>query len=273
MDENGTDSKTRERHKNIHKALPQNPLMAETQETHTANVSFLVGKFGKEIPVVDSFIFYPKDKDRVRFTCKTRGCNVTMTMIEGMRGPICGRVGGKHNHPNHERAIENIVHIHRLREECKDVRNKYIQTKTVVSSVRNESRTCRRKSTDYRLARRVRMHGQHPVNSEDIVVTPTLAKNSIFIGDDMSIIVLAREWGIRLLRNAERVCVDGTFRSAPVTHFQMLSFHVLCKNGSSFPVVHALLKDKCFASYAKVLDEIQRYATGLNLGPCLVGRH
>ena len=111
------------------------------------------------------------------------------------------------------------------------------------------------------------MHGQHPVNSEDIVVTPTLANNSIFIGDDRSIIVLAREWGIRLLCNAERVCVDGTFRSAPVTHFQLLSFHVLCKNGQSFPVVHALLKDKRFATYVKTLDEIQRYAAGLHLGP------
>ena len=111
------------------------------------------------------------------------------------------------------------------------------------------------------------MRGQHPVNAEDIVVTQTLANNSIFISDDRSVIVLAREWGIKLLCNAERVCVDGTFRGAPITHFQMLSFHVLCKNGSSFPVVHALLKDKCFASYVKVLDEIQRYATGLDLGP------
>ena len=152
-------------------------------------------------------------------------------------------------------------------EECHDVRNKYIQTKTVVSSVRNETRTCRRKSTDYRLARRIRMNGQHPSRAEDIVVTPTLADNSIFISDDRSVIVLAREWGIRLLCNAERVCVDGTFRSAPVTHFQLLSFHVLCKNGQSFPVVHALLKDKRVATYVKTLDEIQRYATGLNLGP------
>ena len=88
----------------------------------------------------------------------------------------------------------------------------------------------------------------------------------MFISDDRSVIVLAREWGIRLLCNAERVCVDGTFRSAPVTHFQMLSFHVLCKNGSSFPVVRALLRDKRFASYVKVLDEIQRHASGLHLG-------
>ena len=130
-----------------------------------------------------------------------------------------------------------------------------------------QTRTRRRKSADYRLARRVRMQGQHPVNAEDIIATSTLANGSMFIDEDRSVIVLAREWGIGLLCNAERVCIDGTFRSAPVTHFQMLSFHVLCKNGSSFPVVHALLRDKRFASYAKVLDEIQRHATGLDIGP------
>ena len=72
--------------------------------------------------------------------------------------------------------------------------NKYFQTKTVVSSVHNETRTCRRKSTDYILARRMRMQGQHPVNAEDIIVTQTLANDSIFINEDRSVIVLAREW-------------------------------------------------------------------------------
>ena len=62
--------------------------MAETQEIHTANVSFLVGKFEKEIPVVDSFIFYPKDKDMVRFTCKTRGCTATMTIVGDGKAPL-----------------------------------------------------------------------------------------------------------------------------------------------------------------------------------------
>ena len=98
-----------------------------------------------------------------------------------------------------------------------------------------QTRTRRRKSADYRLARRVRMQGQHPVNAEDIIATSTLANGSMFIDEDRSVIVLAREWGIGLLCNAERVCIDGTFRSALVTHFQMLSFHVLCKNRSSLP--------------------------------------
>ena len=39
--------------------------MDETREMNIVKVSFLVGKIGKKIPVVDSFVFYPKDRDRV----------------------------------------------------------------------------------------------------------------------------------------------------------------------------------------------------------------
>ena len=119
----------------------------------------------------------------------------------------------------------------------------------------------------------MKMRGQHPVNAEDIVVTPTLANDDISINENRSVIVLALELGIMLLCDAERVCINGTFRSTPVTHFQMLSFHVLCKSWSSFPVVHALLGDKRFASQSKVADEIQRCATGLGIGPGFVGTH
>ena len=78
--------------------------------------------------------------------------------------------------------------------------------------------------------------------------------------------MIAREWGIKLISLAERVCVDGTFRIAPITHHQLLSFHVLCKNGSSFPVIHALLKDESFHTCRKVLCEIRRQADELGLG-------
>ena len=81
--------------------------MDETNETNSVTVSFLEGKFGKQILVVDSFIFYPKDKDKVRLAWKTRGCNVTITVIEERPGLRVAHVNGKHNHPNHQRAIEN----------------------------------------------------------------------------------------------------------------------------------------------------------------------
>ena len=55
-------------------------------ETSTAAVSFIDWKFGKRLPIADSFIFHPKDGDRVRFRCKTRGCNATITNTEDTNG-------------------------------------------------------------------------------------------------------------------------------------------------------------------------------------------
>ena len=60
-------------------------------------------------------------------------------MTEDAGGQMVAHGCCKHNHPNHAKAIENVVHIQRLREEVKDERNKYVRTKTVVSSVRNET--------------------------------------------------------------------------------------------------------------------------------------
>ena len=168
--------------------------MDGTDQTNAVQVSFVEGKFGKRLPVVNSCIF-PKDGDRVRFSCRTRGCKATLTFVRGEDGQTVARVNGNHNHPNHALSIKNIEHMHRLREDVKDDRNKYVITKTVKSTVRDETGMCRRKSADYRLARRIRMRGQHPGRAEDIVVTQTLANNCIFISDDRSVIVLAREWG------------------------------------------------------------------------------
>ena len=116
------------------------------QKTRPVAVSFVEGKFGKRLPVVDSFIFYPKDGDRVRFRCKTRGCNASITITEDPNGQSVVRGRTEHNHPNHAQTIPNKVHIQRLRSEVKDVRNKYVQTKTVVSSINNQTKTCRRKA-------------------------------------------------------------------------------------------------------------------------------
>ena len=229
-------------------------------------VDFVEGKFGKLVPVVDSFVFYPKDKQRVRFVCKTRGCNETITLQEDGDGRPFATRRPRHGHPNHQYAVENLIHMQRLRAEVKDRHNRSVPTKVVVASVRRETKTSRRRSTDFRFARRTRKRGPQPRSADEIVLTPALTGNCIYINDDKSILVIAREWGIKLISCAERVCVDGTFRSAPITHHQLLTFHVLCKNGSSFPVIHVLLKDKSFATYRKVLCEIQRRADERGLG-------
>ena len=124
----------------------------------------------------------------------------------------------KHNHPNHAYAIDNIIHVQRIRVDIKGELNKYVPTKAVVSSVRRETKTARQRSTDLRLARRTRMNGPQPRTTADIVLTQALIRNSIHISEDNNVIVLACEWGIQLLSCAERICIDGTFRSAQTRH-------------------------------------------------------
>ena len=218
--------------------------MSAPSQSERVYVEFIAGKFGKQIPIVDSFMFYPKDRERVRFVCKTVGCNASITLHVDGQGKVFTPDKPKHNHPNHAYAIANLVHMQRIRADIKDRLNKYVPTRAVVSTIHRETKTSRRRSTDLRLARRTRMNGPQPRIAADIVLTPTLVGNSIHISEDKNIIVLAREWSIQLLSRAERICIDGTFRSAPATHYQVLSFHVVCKNGSSFPIIHVLLNDK-----------------------------
>ena len=47
---------------------------------------------------------------------------------------------------------------------------------------------------------------------------------------------------------------------------QLLTFHVLFKNGSSFPVIYALIKDESFATCRKLLYEIRRRVDERGIG-------
>ena len=56
------------------------------------------------------------------------------------------------------------------------------------------------------------------------------------------------------------MCVDGTFKVAPKTHYQLLMFHATCSNGATFPVIHVLMSDKRYESYKTVLGCIEAWA-------------
>ena len=95
-------------------------------------------------------LFYPKDMDRTRFSCKTRGCNASITTTENGSGEIVVRVKGKHNHPNHAQRYKISTTSSGFGKKSRRLKQVRVD-KTVVSSVRNETLTCRRKSADYRL--------------------------------------------------------------------------------------------------------------------------
>ena len=105
-------------------------------------VDTVKGKHGKMLPVIDSFLFYPKDKERVRFTCKTRGCNASISIAKTADGWFCVSGKPRHDHPDHADAIKSLVHLQRIRDELAIANNAYVPTRTIVSAVRTETRTC-----------------------------------------------------------------------------------------------------------------------------------
>ena len=87
-------------------------------------------------------MFYPKDKERVRFTCKTRGCNASICIAKTGDGWFCVSGKPRHDHPDHADAIKSLVHLQRIRDELAIANNAYVPTRTIVSAVRTETRTC-----------------------------------------------------------------------------------------------------------------------------------
>ena len=106
--------------------------MSAPSQGERVYVEFIEGKFGKLLPVVDSFIFYPKDRDRVRFVCKTVRCNATISLQVDGQGKAFTLEKPEHNHPNHSHEIANIIHMRRIRANVKDRLNKYVPTRAVV---------------------------------------------------------------------------------------------------------------------------------------------
>ena len=231
----------------------------------TARVNFIKSKFGTDLPVIDDFLFYPKDSSRSRFYCRTRSCKASVRITKSSDGVFHADKIPSHDNPNHNDYIAALKHIQRLREEAKKGANRHVSSSKVTSAVRLETKTSRRRSVDCRLIRRYRKRGNAPRAPADIEMFPFLEQNTIYIHHDKSIIVFARDWSIRVASTVRRICVDGTFRAAPATHYQLLTFHALCSNGSSFPIIHALMSNKRSESYLVVLQQIERRARTMNI--------
>ena len=71
----------------------------------------------------------------------------------------------------------------------------------------------------------------------------TLVCNSMFISDDTSIIILAREWGIRLLCTKKVSVLSGRSEARP-SHASRCSRSTPLRERVVFHMVHALLKPR-----------------------------
>ena len=100
----------------------------EDTNNTTTFVNFVRSKFGTDLPVIDDFLFYPKDSTRSRFHCRTRSCKASVIVKKDSDGVFHADRFPIHNHPNHKEYIASLKHIQRLREEAKNASNRHVSS-------------------------------------------------------------------------------------------------------------------------------------------------
>ena len=63
---------------------------------------------------------------------------------------------------------------------------------------------------------------------------------------------------------ADRISMDGTFKSSPILFSQLYTFHCKTKE-KSFPMLFALLPNKTAQTYRRLFDAIKTISNNLNL--------
>ena len=76
-------------------------------EIHHRDILFVTTQRGRDVPVINGYIFFPKDKERKRFKCRTKNCRASITVREDADGQYYTQKP-THNHPPHDVFIRHV---------------------------------------------------------------------------------------------------------------------------------------------------------------------
>lgn len=75
-------------------------------------------------------------------------------------------------------------------------------------------------------------------------------------GHEERMVILGTLTNLSILKRCKLWMVDGTFKSTPVLFYQLYTIHGLL-DSATFPLIYALLPNKTYATYKKMLTEIK----------------
>ena len=212
-----------------------------TDSQKNRGVTFVTSQRGKQLPLVDGYIFVCKDSERRRFRCKTKGCCATLILKRDDCG-VFYEGTPRHEHPPHDVALASLEHRNAMRRAAGTKR----EDATTRSVVMEANRCCstRRLSSDLRFVRRLRKGQSAPKKASDIVFSEELSRFVLFNTPENDIIVFGDPGMLRCASSVTFISVDRTFSRCPTTHYQLVTCHAVCQNGFSFPFAFGLLPDK-----------------------------
>lgn len=203
------------------------------------DVTFVMSQRGKELPVVEGYVFSCKDKARRQFRCKTVGCRASLIMNHDGRGLFYeGRL--QHGHPPHDVVLASLEHLNAMRQIAR-TKQPDATTRSIVIEACTTRPTTRRLSTDARFVRRLRRGHSAPKTASDIVFDEDLSRFVLFHSQENEMIIFGDRDMVHCAASVEFISVDGTFCRCPVSHYQLVTCHAVCSSGFSFSFAFGLL--------------------------------
>ena len=204
-----------------------------TDTQQKRGVTFVMSQRGKELPLVDGYIFVCKDSERRRFRCKTKGCCATLILKRDDCG-VFYEGAPRHEHPPHDVALASLEHRNAMRRAA-GTKHEDATTRSVVMEANRCCPTRRRLSSDLRFVRRLRKGKSAPKTAADIVFGEELSRFVLFATPENDIIVFGDPDMVRCASTVSFISVDGTFSRCPTTHYQLLTCHAVFKTVFRFP--------------------------------------
>ena len=217
---------------------------------------------GRDVPVINGYILFPKDEERKRFKCCTKNCRASITIREDGHGQYY-TPKPTHNHTPHDVFVRHMENRNQLKQRVISKSNRRSPTLEIALEHRQEFPTSWRLSTDLRFIRRIRQGHVVPKSCKDIILDDAKKRDLMFQSSDNEIMIFGSGELLIHATSTTRICIDGTFSRCPKTHDQLLTCHAVCPDGFAFPFAFALLKNKKAETYSTVFNEVDRTATSL----------
>ena len=163
------------------------PTNNPTDAQQNRGVTFVMSQRGKELPLVDGYIFVCKDNARRRFRCKTKGCCATLILKHDDCG-VFYEGTPRHEHPPHDVALASLEHRNAMRRAA-ETKHEDATTRSVVMEANRCCPTRKRLSSDLRFVRRLRKGQSAPKTASDIVFGEELSRFVLFNTPENDIII------------------------------------------------------------------------------------
>ena len=214
---------------------------------------------GNTMFIYDNYIFRTKNRERTYFVCKTEKCRAFMHVsfdVDQQKYYTFDIPDHDFNHTNHEKEIINRKHKIGLKMEAKKDINKNKNPKEIALTFRENNPSHRRLTLDAKFISIHKEPLQHISKLYEIKLNEKICSVLLYSNKSHTEMIFADFKFLELALQAKTIACDGTFSRCPITHYQLITFHIVTESHFSIPFLFILLNSKAAAIYSEIISKI-----------------